>query len=153
MRYKLYQNKNAVSRCYGKWYARALHETMTFAEFVKHMAEHHCVYSEATIRGVLLEMEICLREMLLEGKAVYFDELGIFKLGIQSKGVSSPGEFNVRTDVPAVRVNLFLGARFRAKGLREDVKLIETDVNTVDSSGGSNQPSGVDEDEPIVERP
>lgn len=72
MRYKLYQNKNLKSLAYGKWYARGLHEVMTFAEFVKHMAEHHCVYSEATIRGVLLEMEICLREQLLEGKAAYY---------------------------------------------------------------------------------
>ena len=142
MRYKLYQNKNRKSAAYGKWYARGLHEVMTFAEFVKHMAEHHCVYSEATIRGVLLEMEICLREQLLEGKAVYFDELGIFKLGLQSLGVATPAEFNVRTHVPAVRMNLFLGARFRAKDLRRDVKLTETDINTVtyddDESEGEN---------------
>lgn len=146
MRYKLYQNKNLKSLAYNKWYARGLHEVMTFSEFVKHMAEHHCVYSEATIRGVLLEMEICLREQLLEGKAVYFDELGIFKLGLQSKGVATPAEFNVRTHVPAVRMNLFLGARFRAKDLRKDVKLTETDVNTVtydDEDDGENatQPS------------
>lgn len=140
MRYKLYQNKNRKSLAYGKWYARGLHEVMTFAEFVKHMAEHHCVYSEATIRGVLLEMEICLREQLLEGKAVYFDELGIFKLGLQSRGVASPAEFNVRTHVPAVRMNLFLGARFRAKDLRRDVKLVETDVNTV--TYDDDEPSG-----------
>ena len=107
MRYKLYQNKNEKSAAFGKWYARGLHEVMTFSEFVKHMAEHHCVYSEATIRGVLLEMEICLREQLLEGKAVYFDELGIFKLGLQSKGVATPADFNVRTHVPAVRMNLW----------------------------------------------
>ena len=41
MRYKLYQNKNVKSLAYGKWYARGLHEVMTFSEFVKHMAEHH----------------------------------------------------------------------------------------------------------------
>ena len=140
MRYKLYQNKNLKSMAYNKWYARGLHEVMTFAEFVKHMAEHHCVYSEATIRGVLLEMEICLREQLLEGKAVYFDELGIFKLGLQSKGVATPADFNVRTHVTAVRMNLFLGARFRAKDLRKDVKLTETDVNTV--TYDDDEPSG-----------
>lgn len=140
MRFKLYQNKNLKSLAFGKWYARGLHEVMTFSEFVKHMAEHHCVYSEATIRGVLLEMEICLREQLLEGKAVYFDELGIFKLGLQSKGAATPADFNVRTHVPAVRMNLFLGARFRAKDLRKDVKLTETDVNTV--TYDDDEPSG-----------
>lgn len=131
MRYKLYKNINPKSICYGKWYARGLHEKMTFAEFVKHMAEHHCVYSEATIRGVLLEMEICLRELLLEGKAVCFDELGIFKLGLQSLGVLKPEDFNVRKHITGVRMNLFLGARFRVKDMRADVKLTETDVNTV----------------------
>lgn len=151
MRYKLYQNKNVSSKCYGKWYARGLHEKMSFSDFVKHMAEHHCVYSEATIRGVLLEMEICLREMLLEGKAVYFDELGIFKLGLQSLGVNKPEDFNVRNCIPAVRMNIFLGPRFRAKDLRQDVKLTETDVNTVTyedddepqtTSGGSSPSNG-----------
>lgn len=158
MRYKLYQNKNQDSKSYGKYYARGLHEKMSFADFVKHMAEHHCVYSEATIRGVLLEMEICLREMLLEGKAVYFDELGIFKIGLQSVGVAKPADFNVRTDIPAVRVNLFLGARFRAKDLRKDIRLTETNVNTIDTSGtsGTSGRSITDSatvDEPVVERP
>ena len=70
IKYKKYQNNNKKSTSYGKWYGRAVHELMEFDEFVEHMAHHHCVYSEGTIRGVLIEMEVCLREMLLEGKAV-----------------------------------------------------------------------------------
>ena len=70
IKYKKYQNKTEQSASYGKWYGRAVHELMEFDEFIEHMAKHHCVYSEGTLRGVLIEMEICLRELLLEGKAV-----------------------------------------------------------------------------------
>ena len=70
IKYKKYKMKNTASRVYGMWFARAVHELMEFDEFIEHMAKHHCVFSEATIRGVLIEMEICLRELLLEGKAV-----------------------------------------------------------------------------------
>jgi len=138
MRYKLYQNCNKTSACYGKWYARGVHEKVTFNDFVKHMADHHCVYSEATIKGVLLEMEICLREMLLEGKAVYFDELGIFRIGLRTTPAASPKDFNSKLNVPGVRLNLYLGKRFRAAQMRKDLKLAETEKNTV----------GMDETEP-----
>ena len=76
IRYKKYQNKNKESKAFGKWYGRAVHELVEFDEFITHMAQHHCAFSEATIRGVLIEMETCLRELLLEGKAVRLDDLG-----------------------------------------------------------------------------
>lgn len=75
IKYKKYQNKNDDSTAFGKWFGRAVHELMEFDEFISHMANHHCVFSEATIRGVLIEMEVCLRELLLEGKAVRIDDL------------------------------------------------------------------------------
>ena len=79
IRYKKYKNVNTTSQQYGKWYARAVTELVEFDEFITHMANHHCVFSEATIRGVLIEMETCLRELLLEGKAVRLDDLGSIK--------------------------------------------------------------------------
>ena len=126
IRYKKYQNKNTASKTYGQWYGRAVHELMEFDEFVAHMAKHHCVYSEGTIRGVLIEMEVCLREMLLEGKAVRFDDLGIFKLGLETAGRATAGDFTAN-DVKAVRMNLFLGRRFRARHLFEDAVFKEAD--------------------------
>ena len=87
IKYKKYQNRNEESRAYKKWFGRAVHELMEFDEFVEHMANHHCVYSEGTIRGVLIEMEICLRELLLEGKAVRFDDASTTPLTIISMAV------------------------------------------------------------------
>ncbi len=124
--YKKYKNINMKSSCYGKWYGRAVHELMEFDEFVEHMAKHHCVYSEGTIRGVLIEMEVCLREMLLEGKAVRFDDLGIFRVGLETLGVTKSEEFTA-DNIKAVRLNLHLGKRFLAKNLLKDAKFKEAD--------------------------
>ena len=117
---------NPRSMCYARYYARATHERVTFEEFITHMATHHCVFSEGTIRGVLVEMENCLREMLLEGKAVQFDELDIFKIGLETEGKNTAAEFTAN-DIKGVRMNLFLGRRFRARQLLVDATFKEAD--------------------------
>lgn len=157
LKYKKYQNKNDDSTAYGKWYGRLVHELMEFDEFIEHMANHHCVFSEATIRGVLIEMEVCLRELLLEGKAVRLDDLGIFSLGMSTKGKVEKKDFNADC-IKSLTVNLFLGKRFRAKDLLADAKFKEADKYIGDGNyyepddddevagGGDTSGSG---DEPI----
>lgn len=126
IKYKKYQNNNRFSKAYQKWYGRAVHELMEFDEFINHMAKHHCVFSEATIRGVIIEMETCLREMLLEGKAVRLDDLGIFAIGITTNGEETAEKFS-SDSIKGVGLNLFLGKRFKAKQLLMDAKFREAD--------------------------
>ncbi len=133
--YKVKQNNREGSVTEGKWYARATHELMEFDEFINHLANHHSPFSEATIRGVLIEMENCLRELLLEGKAVRMDELGIFKIGLRTKPAETADKFNARDNVVGCRMNLFLGKRFRAARLFEDMKIREADFYSVDDDG------------------
>ncbi len=143
IKYKKYKNVNTSSSCYGKWYGRAVHELMEFDEFIEHMAHHHCVYSEGTIRGVLIEMEICLREMLLEGKAVRFDELGIFRLGLETAGAAASEKFTADC-IKAVRMNLHLGKRFLAKNLLKDAKFKEADKYVGNGNYYEPSPDGED---------
>ena len=126
IKYKKYQNRNDKTSAYGKWYARAVHELMEFDEFIEHMANHHCVFSEAVIRGVLIEMEVCLRELLLEGKAVRLDDLGIFAIGISTKGAPTQEEFTAQ-NIKNVGMNLYLGKRFLARNLFKDARFKEAD--------------------------
>lgn len=142
IKYKKYQNRNEESRAYKKWFGRAVHELMEFDEFVEHMANHHCVYSEGTIRGVLIEMEICLRELLLEGKAVRFDDLGIFRIGLQTRGADSSSDFSAE-NIRGIRMNLYLGKRFRAAQLFKEAKFREADLY---AGNGSFVPGVDDED-------
>lgn len=126
IKFKKYQNKNRDNAGFGKWYGRAVHELMDFDEFIEHMANHHCVYSEGTIRGVLIEMEICLRELLLEGKSVRLDDLGIFSISISTKGEHTPDDFTAQS-IKGVGMNLYLGKRFKARALLADAKFKEAD--------------------------
>ena len=142
IKYKKYQNKNSHSTAFGKWYGRAVHEMMDFDEFIAHMANHHCVFSEATIRGVLIETEVCLRELLLEGKAIRLDELGIFALGITTDGKAKSEEFTAQA-IKGVGMNLYLGKRFRARQLLKDAKFREADKYIGD--GNYYEPSPDDE--------
>lgn len=124
IRYKKFKNNNRTSASYNKWYGRAVTELMEFEEFVKHMANHHCVFGESTIRGVLIEMQICMRELLLEGKAVRLDDLGIFRIGLETSAATTAKEFTA-DNIKAVRLNLYLGKRFRAADLYKDAKFRE----------------------------
>lgn len=126
IKYKKYKNNNKYNAAYGKWYGRAVHELMEFDEFIEHMAKHHCVFSEATIRGVIIEMEVCLREMLLEGKAVRLDDLGIFAIGMSTQGEETAEKFTADS-IKSVSMSLYLGKRFKAKQLLTDAKFREAD--------------------------
>jgi predicted histone-like DNA-binding protein len=142
IKFKKYQNKNKENAGYGKWYGRAVHELMEFDEFIEHMARHHCVFSEGTIRGVLIEMEICLRELLLEGKAVRMDDLGIFAIGLTTKGEAKAEDFTAQS-IKGVDMNLYLGKRFRARNLMKDAKFKEADKYVGD--GNYYEPDGDNE--------
>ena len=159
IKYKKYQNKSKDSKVFGKWFGRAVHEIVEFDEFIEHMAKHHCVYSEGTLRGVLIEMEVCLRELLLDGKAVRMDDLGIFALSIANKrGGADKAEDYTPNMIDSVRMNLYLGKRFRAKQLYKDAKFREADKYVGDGNyyepgadsenGASEQPSAGGGDRP-----
>ena len=82
-----YQNKNKQSVVYGKWFARAvtIGKTIDLDELAKHMSEHNTPYSKGAIKGVLTDMIGCVRELMLEGKAVKLEGLAIFSAGIKTK--------------------------------------------------------------------
>lgn len=130
IKYKKYQNTNATNESsYQKWYARPVCELVEFDEFINHMAKHHCVFSEATIRGVIIEMETCLRELLLDGKAVRIDDLGIFRIGIHCQGASTAKELTAN-NIKSVGMNLFLGKKFRSADLFNEAQFREADKYT-----------------------
>lgn len=135
LRYKKYQDNRSNSNHQGEWYGRAVHQLVEFDEFVKHMANHHCVFSEATIRGVLIEAETCLRELLLDGKAVRLDDIGIFRIGLRTEPADTVQDFTAE-NIKGVRLNLYLGKRFRAADLYKEAKFKEADKYTIDDTVG-----------------
>lgn len=82
-----YQNNNSASTTYKKWYVRpVMKQMLDIHEMSKHMAEHNTPFSAGTIEGILTDFVKCIREQLLNGNSVKIDNLGIFKISVQSKG-------------------------------------------------------------------
>ena len=81
------------------WYATAVSDReMNFEDFVTHISEHNSPYSRGTIHGVLMDTLDCLKELILDGKSVRLSDLGLFSIGMTSRGEET------REKVTAARV-------------------------------------------------
>ena len=105
IRYKKYQDNRKESSTNGLWYARAVTEqTYSLKDLAAHMAAHNTPFTAGTIYGVLRDMTDCIRELILEGKAIKIEDLCIFKAAISSTGAASAKAFTVDANVKAVRL-------------------------------------------------
>lgn len=69
------------------WYATAVSDReMSFEDFVTHISEHNSPYSRGTIHGVLMDTLDCLKHLILDGKSVRISDLGLFSIGMTSRG-------------------------------------------------------------------
>ena len=104
--YILYQIKNAKSSVVGRWFAKpVITETVDLTGLAKHMSAHNSIYPAGVIKGLLTDMVSCVKELLLEGKNVKLDDLGIFSLGIKNRkgGAESEDDFTVAENITGVK--------------------------------------------------
>ena len=154
--YRKYQNKNSHSVSYGKWFARAvtLGKTINVDELAKHMSEHNTPYSKGAIKGVLTDMIGCIRELMLEGKAVKLDGLAIFSAGIKTKkkGAPTSEDFSTTKHIDSVYMRARATGEFTRQELTKAGNVTELPKNFTDyheeddepqnPSGGSGSQSG-----------
>ena len=89
---KLVKNKNkTIKEAYGKYYARpVVTETIGIDKLAEHMASHNTPFSKGAIKGLLTDMVSCVKELVLQNKAVKIDNLAIFSIGIINKIGENP---------------------------------------------------------------
>lgn len=72
------------------WYATAVSDReMDFESFVTHISEHGSPYSRGCVHGVLMDALDHLQELILDGKSVRLSDLGLFSIGMTSRGEES----------------------------------------------------------------
>ena len=160
--YRKYQNQNQNSKSYGKWFGRAvtLGKTVELADLAKHMAEHNTPYSKGAITGVLTDMVNCIRELVLEGKAVKLPNLAIFSAGVQSSAAETSEDFSTTKNIKSVYLRARATGEFTRQELtkagnvtelpknftdyKEDGDTTGTDSGSTDSGGTDS--SGTDSD-------
>ena len=158
--YRKYQNKNPHGSSYGKWFARAvtIGKTVNVDELARHMSEHNTPYSKGAIKGVLTDMIGCIRELMLEGKAVKLDGLAIFSAGIRTKkkGAPTSEDFSTTKHIDSVYMRARATGEFTRAELTKAGNVTELPKNFTDyheeddepqnPSGGSGSQSGGDSD-------
>ena len=108
LKYKIYPMKdNRKPDEDPKFYARAVQDrTVDFDALVSHMAEHNSPYSRGVISGVLTDMLDCVKELVLDGKAVRLGDLGLFSVGLKSTGALTVEDFKPATHIKGVNLNV-----------------------------------------------
>lgn len=140
---KLAKNKNkTIKEAYGKYYARpVVTETIGIDELAEHMASHNTPFSKGAIKGLLTDMVSCVKELVLQNKAVKIDNLAIFSIGIINKmGAASIKEWSLAKFVEGYRL------RARATGKLSNTQLsLDANaknamdlLNSSESSAGNN---------------
>ena len=62
-------------------------------ELAEHITEHNSVFSKGTIVGILTELGVCMRELILQGYRVILGTIGSFAPSIKSSGALSKEAF------------------------------------------------------------
>ena len=126
------------------WYATAVSDReMSFEDFVTHISEHNSPYSRGTIHGVLMDTLDCLKHLILDGKSVRFSDLGLFSIGMTSRGEVSKEKVTAAS-VQGVHLIVRNTKTWSNAELKKLTKIVAYDEYTsgVDGGGTENAPGG-----------
>ena len=128
------------------WYATAVSDReMSFEDFVTHISEHNSPYSRGTIHGVLMDTLDCLKHLILDGKSVRFSDLGLFSIGMTSRGEVSKEKVTAAS-VLGVHLIVRNTKSWSNAELKKLTKIVAYDDYTsgADGGGSENTPGGGD---------
>ena len=127
------------------WYATAVSDReMSFEDFVTHISEHNSPYSRGTIHGVLMDTLDCLKHLILDGKSVRFSDLGLFSIGMTSRGEVSKEKVTAAS-VLGVHLIVRNTKTWSNAELKKLTKIVAYDEYTSEADGGGgtgNTPGG-----------
>ena len=129
---KKYQNKNARSAAFNKWYGRFVYtETLSFDEFINHISSHSTPFDRGTIKGVMTTACDCLVELTMDSKKVCLSDLGTFYASAESEGEVQKDDYSAK-NVKKVHLrflpNMKKSYPLDSVTLREKASLIDLDA-------------------------
>ena len=131
-----------------KFYAVAVQDrTMDFEDFVTHISEHNSPYSRGTVHGVLMDTLDCLQELILDGKSVRLADLGLFSIGMTSRGEDSAAKVTAQS-IEGVHLIVRNTKTWSNNELKKKCRIelfdskAQADDSTSGGGQGSDNPSG-----------
>lgn len=91
IQYSVSMMKNPISKDDPEKAYANLQQTgnISLDELADHINAHNTVFSKGTIVGILTELSVCMRELILQGYRIVLGTIGSFVPSIKSKGASS----------------------------------------------------------------
>ena len=124
------------------WYATVVTDReMNFEEFVDHISSHNSPYSRGTVHGVMMDMLDCLKELILDGKSVRLSDLGLFSIGMTSRGEESKDKVSAAS-VEGVHLIVRNTKNWSNTELRKKCKIESIDAKGTDAGDGSGDNGG-----------
>jgi predicted histone-like DNA-binding protein len=102
--YKLYQLKNKNNKSNGLWFARPCISDTLGVDKLAEEIQNRCTVTHPDIVAVISALVDAMREGLQEGKRIYIDRFGTFKVGIHCTGAKTAKEFTVVSNVKRLHV-------------------------------------------------
>ena len=119
------------------WYATAVSDReMDFESFVTHISEHGSPYSRGCVHGVLMDALDHLQELILDGKSVRLSDLGLFSIGMTSRGEESKDKVSAAS-VEGVHLIVRNTKNWSNTELRKKCKIESIDAKGTDAGDGS----------------
>lgn len=114
---------------------------MDFESFVTHISEHGSPYSRGCVHGVLMDALDHLQELILDGKSVRLSDLGLFSIGMTSRGEESKDKVSA-SSVEGVHLIVRNTKNWSNAELRKKCKIKSIDAKGTDAGDGSGDNGG-----------
>lgn len=126
------------------WYATAVSDReMDFESFVTHISEHGSPYSRGCVHGVLMDALDHLQELILDGKSVRLSDLGLFSIGMTSRGEESRDKVSAAS-VEGVHLIVRNTKNWSNSELRKKCKIESIDAKGFDAADAGDGDGGGD---------
>lgn len=126
------------------WYATAVSDReMDFESFVTHISEHGSPYSRGCVHGVLMDALDHLQELILDGKSVRLSDLGLFSIGMTSRGEESRDKVSAAS-VEGVHLIVRNTKNWSNSELRKKCKIESIDAKGFDAADAGDGNGGGD---------
>ena len=96
---KLIKNNIKSSSSYGKYFAKAVSQGEVTLKEIAEEACRNSGFSEGSVVGVVTELQDILKEKLRDGQTVVLPGIGRFSIRVESIGVDTPKDFNIRRHI------------------------------------------------------
>ena len=124
------------------WYATVVTDReMNFEEFVDHISSHNSPYSRGTVHGVMMDMLDCLKELILDGKSVRLGDLGLFSIGMSSRGEVSRDKVT-SASVEGIHLLVKNTKNWSNSELKKLCKITAYDARGGEETDGGTNPGG-----------